>query len=129
MKARKIYTARCVRSGGWWAIAVPELKGVQSQARRLDQAEAMAREAIGLFLNVPANSVEVRIEPVLPPELQADVERARSVRGQADELQREAATATARAARQLVKGANLTVREAGQILGVSHQRVAQLLHS
>jgi predicted RNase H-like HicB family nuclease len=129
MTAPKTYTARCVRSGDWWAITIPELNGVHSQVRRLDQAEVMAREAIGLFLDVPADSFDVRVEPILPPQLQADVERARSVRGQADDMQREASTATARAARELVKDAKLTVREAGQILGVSHQRVAQLLHS
>jgi predicted RNase H-like HicB family nuclease len=129
VKTKKTYSAKAVRSGGWWAITIPQLKGVHSQARRLDQAADMAREAVALFLDVPPDSFEVEVVPVLPPEVQADVDRARSVRGQAEELQREAATATARAARKLVKGARLTVREAGQILGVSHQRVAQLLHS
>jgi predicted RNase H-like HicB family nuclease len=129
VKTKKTYSARAVRSGDWWAITIPGLKGVHSQARRLDQAEPMAREAISLFLDVPGDSFEVMVMPVLPAEVQADVDRARSVRGEADELQREAATATARAARRLVKGARLTVREAGQILGVSHQRIAQLLHS
>jgi len=129
MKTKKTYAARAVRSGDWWAITIPELKGVHSQARRLDQASAMAREAISLFLDVTVDSFEVTVVPVLPTALQADVDRARAVRGEAEELQREAATATARAARELVSGAKLTVREAGQVLGLSHQRVAQLLHS
>jgi predicted RNase H-like HicB family nuclease len=129
VKTRKAYSAKAIRSGDWWAITIPELQGVHSQARRLDQAQRMAREAIALFLDIPPDSFEVAVVPVLPPDVQADVDRARSVRGAADELQREAATATARAARELVKGTRLTVREAGQILGVSHQRVAQLLHS
>src|SRR5690242_11280287 len=34
---KKTYTVLARRSGGWWAISVPELKGVHSQARRLDQ--------------------------------------------------------------------------------------------
>jgi predicted RNase H-like HicB family nuclease len=127
VKAKKTYSAKALRSGNWWAITISELKGVHSQARRLDQAEPMAREAISLFLDVPADSFDVRVEPSLPPDVQAEVERARSVRGQADELQREATSATTHAARQLVVGVHLTVREAGQILGVSHQRVAQLL--
>jgi predicted RNase H-like HicB family nuclease len=129
VKTKKTYSAKAVRSGDWWAITIPELKGVHSQARRLDQAEAMAREAISLFRDVPPDSFEVTVIPVLPAPVQADVDRARAVRGEADELQREAAIATARAARELVKEAKLTVREAGQILGMSHQRVAQLLHS
>ena len=128
MKRRKSYTARAVRSGDWWAISVPGLRGVHSQARRLDQAEKMTREAISLFLDVPLASVRVQVEAVLPPELGAGVKRAKTVRVKADDLQEEAATATAKAARALVKGGHLTVREAGQILGVSHQRIAQLLH-
>jgi predicted RNase H-like HicB family nuclease len=128
VKTRKTYSAKAVRSGDWWAITIAELKGVHSQARRLDQAEAMAREAISLFLDVPMDSFDVTVVPVLPAAVQADVDKARAVRGEAEERQREAATATARAAQELVKGAKLTVREAGQILGVSHQRIAQLLH-
>jgi predicted RNase H-like HicB family nuclease len=46
------YTAVCRRSGSWWAIGVRELKGVHTQARRLDQVAAMAREAIALMLDV-----------------------------------------------------------------------------
>jgi predicted RNase H-like HicB family nuclease len=129
VKTKKTYSAKAVRSGDWWAITIPELKGVHSQARRLDHAEPMAREAISLFLDEPADSFDVTVVPVLPGELQADVDNARAARGEAEERQKEAAVATARAARQLVRGSKLTVREAGQILGVSHQRIAQLLHS
>ena len=129
MSRRRTYTARAVRSGGWWAITVPDLKGVHSQARRLDQAQAMAREAIGLFLDVAPDTVDVSVEPVLPDELQSEVTQVRSVRDQAEALQREAVEATAQAAKSLVREAHLTVREAGQILGLSHQRVAQLLNS
>ncbi|MEU7570251.1 hypothetical protein [Micromonospora sp. NPDC049240] len=52
------YTATCVRSGGWWAITVPEISGLFSQARRLDQVEGMAREAITLLLDVDPQAEE-----------------------------------------------------------------------
>ena len=32
------YTVEAIRSGNWWAITVPEIKGFFSQARRLDRA-------------------------------------------------------------------------------------------
>ena len=76
---RKTYTARCQRSGDWWAISVPDLRGVHTQARRLEKAEAMVRDAIALFLDVPSDSFDVRIEPVLPRDLQGKVGRARRV--------------------------------------------------
>lgn len=124
---RKTYTARCQRSGDWWAISVPELRGVHTQARRLEKAEAMVRDAIALFLDVRSDSFDVRIEPVLPRDLQGKVGRARKVRGEAEVLQREAAIASAEVAADLVQTAHLTVRDAGRVLGLSHQRITQLL--
>ena len=38
-------TAVCTRSGGWWAVEVPEIPGLFTQARRLDQVEDMVRDA------------------------------------------------------------------------------------
>jgi len=123
----KTYTARCQHSGDWWAISVPELKGVNTQARRLEKAEAMARDAFALFLDVPTDSFEVTVEPILPRELQKKVGRAKKIRGEAAEVQAEAASASAAVAVDLVRGAHLTVRDAGRVLGLSHQRIAQLL--
>ena len=73
---RKTYTARCRRAGDWWAISVPELRGVHTQARRLEKVEAMVRDAIALFLDVPQDSFDITIEPVLPRDLQKKVGRA-----------------------------------------------------
>ena len=36
------YRVEAVRSGDWWSITVPELSGVFSQAKRLDQVERSA---------------------------------------------------------------------------------------
>jgi predicted RNase H-like HicB family nuclease len=127
MKSSKTYTARCERAGDWWAISVPELGGVHTQARRLEGVEAMVRDAIALFLNVRPDSFEVKIEPVLPRELQRKVGRVRKARDEAETLQRQATIGSAELAADLVHGAHLTVRDAGRVLGVSHQRVAQLL--
>lgn len=124
---RKTYTARCEREGDWWAISVPELRGVHTQARRLEKVDETVRDAIALFLDVRPDSFEIRVEPVLPRDLQKKVGRARRVRGEAEVLQREAATASAEVAADLVQRAHLTVRDAGRVLGLSHQRVAQLL--
>ena len=55
------YSAVCRRSAKWWAISVPKVKGVHTQARRLDQAAAVAREAIALVLDVDPATVQVRV--------------------------------------------------------------------
>jgi predicted RNase H-like HicB family nuclease len=127
MKARRSYTARCHRSGAWWAIDVPELRGVYSQARRLDQVEDMARDAIALFLDVPNDSFDVNLQPVLPEELKLDLQEAKTARSRADDAGRKAQDAVRRVTRRLHDELGLTVRDAGAILGVSHQRAQQLL--
>ncbi len=64
---------------------------------------------------------------MMPRDLQGKVGRTRKVRGQAEVLQREAAIASAEVAADLVPTAHLTVRDAGRVLGLSHQRITQLL--
>lgn len=65
----KKYSVRCVRSGAWWAISVPEIEGLFSQARHLDQADGMAREAIALMLEVGPQSFAVDIQPSPTPKV------------------------------------------------------------
>lgn len=59
-----VYRVEIVRDDGWWVISVPELRGVFSQARRRDEVEAMARDAVALYLDVPENSFELSIHEV-----------------------------------------------------------------
>lgn len=92
------YTAKCVRSGDWWAITVPEIKGVFSQARRLDQVEAMTREAIALMLDVDPHSFDIEVQPELPQE----VSRAREARSALRKAEQSAEEATVTAAQALL---------------------------
>ena len=55
-----------VRSDDWWAITVPALQDVFSQARNLDGVPEIAREAIALMLDVdPAEvgPIDVSVQP------------------------------------------------------------------
>ena len=120
------YTARARRSGRWWAIDVPELPGVYSQARRLDRVEPMARDAIALFLDVDPATFDVHLETNLPSDLRQDVDEVGRLRAEADRLQAESSGAMRRLTRELL-GRGLSVRDAAEILGISHQRVSQLV--
>ena len=126
MSEHPTYTAVCERSGSWWAVSVPELRGVHTQARRLDQAEIMVREAIALMLEVSEDSFTVVVEPRLSDGTDEAVDELRRRKGQADAAQKAAREAAVQAATALVDE-GLTVRDAGRVLGVSYQRVAQLL--
>ena len=121
-----IYTARARRSGSWWAIDVPELPGVYSQARRLVRVESMARDAIALFLDVDPATLDIRVETNLPSELRRDVDAVGRLRAEADRLQAESSGALRHLTQELL-GRGLSVRDAAAILGISHQRVSQLV--
>ena len=122
------YTALAERGDGWWAITVPELRGVFSQARRLGRVESMARDAIALFLDIPADSFEVTVREVIDPEADVLVAEAIQARADAIEHQRIAARKSREAVRTLDR-LGLPQRDIGRVLHLSHQRIAQLLTS
>jgi predicted RNase H-like HicB family nuclease len=124
---RNTYTARCTRVGNWWAIEVPEVPGVFSQSKRLDGAEAQARDAIALMLDVPEDSFDVTVEEELPESATEALARIAAATRDV-----EAAEAGRRAAFLavlliLVNQVGLSYRDAGKIVGISHQRVQQIL--
>lgn len=111
---------------GWWTIRVPEVTGALSQARRLDRVEAMAQEAIALVLEVDEAEVAVGVEVVLPEKAREALNEALLAKEQARSAELAAAEQWTEAARQLT-GEGLSMRDVGVVMGVSHQRVAQLL--
>ena len=134
MSSRKTYIAEAVRSGRWWAIRVPELPGVFSQARTLQEARAMAADAIALVLDVPADTFDVDVQAFLAAtedgrgseSIAAMVEVVEARKAAADRAASEAAATMRRAATTLAE-TGMTLRDAGELLGVSYQRIQQLV--
>lgn len=119
-------TAVAERSGSWWAVRVPEVPGVFTQARRLDQVPAMTADAVAALLEVDPAIVTVELRPLLDPAVTERLSEARTDRRHADELAAAAAEKLRRVARALADD-GLPERDIGAILGVSHQRAHQLL--
>lgn len=117
----KTYSAVCRRVDNWWAISVPELKGVHTQARRLDQVAAMTQEAIALVLDIDPATVNVDVRPELP----VTVTTALHARQTAREADEKAEQTTTIAVRALLHD-GYTVRDAGALLGLSPQRISQI---
>lgn len=128
-ETRRRYRVETRRDGKWWVIRVPEIRGVHSQARRLGDVEYMARDAIALMLEVPADSFDVEVVPTLGQTVEAEVKRARELRAEAERSQRQASEAQRQAVERLVREHGLTIRDASRLLGLSYQRVAQILPS
>ena len=59
-----VYRVEIVRDDGCWVISVPELRGVFSEARRREDVEAMARDAVALYLDVPEDSFDLTIHEI-----------------------------------------------------------------
>lgn len=118
-------TAICQRSGGWWAVTVPEVAGAFTQARRLDQVPAMVADAVSLLTDVDASEVVVTVEPQLNSDAPALWAHARRLESQARELQQQS-VAEARKAVNDLRSAGFTVRDVATILHLSPQRVGQL---
>lgn len=121
----RAYTAFVRRIGKWWAIEVPEVPGALGQVRRLDQAEAAAREAIAFVAGIPESDVHVTVLPFLNDSSQAALRLLELIRVDADLAARVEAQAVREAIHALAER-GLSTRDIGVLLGLSHQRVAQL---
>jgi len=124
---RTTYVARAQRSGRWWAITVDGVSGLHSQARRLSQVESMARDALGTFFDVAQDSFDVEVRPALEEEERHILEQVERARRDAEAAQSAVQMAMVYAAQFLVQKEGMTLRDAGQLMGVSFQRVDQLL--
>lgn len=117
--------ARVTRSDGWWAVSVPDVPGLFTQARRLDQVESLVREASEL-LGSPVE--RVNIVPELDSDLDAMLRELESARADAAEQQRRSSELTRRAVRTL-RERGFTVRDVASLVGLSQQRVSVLCHA
>ena len=109
----------------FWLLSVPELD-VVTQARTLDRAEATVRDLIAVWLDVPADSFAVEVEPRLNDEWTKLLRETRDARTTADKASARASELI-RTSVTTLHDAGLSAREVGSLLGISYQRVQQLL--
>ncbi len=122
-KGHPTYTVTAERDGRRWLLRVTGRSELVTQAVRLDQAEAIARDLIATFDQVPPDSFTVWLRPELGDAIDEATEALSHVR-----LLESLGTALARAlAVTLVREKGLSMRDVGKVIGLSHQRVAQLL--
>lgn len=125
--ARKTYAAKVTREGRFW-VAYVEDGDCATQEYRLDALAGSLREVIALLRKVPADSFDVILDFSPAPEVRALMEAERQLRAEAARIKAEAAEANRRVAWAL-RTRGYSVRDIGTVMGVSHQRAAQLLAS
>ena len=111
---------------GVWLVSVPEVEGCHSYGRSLDEARRNLQEALSLFIDDttrPRVSEEIRV----PARFKRAVARVRRARQRADAVHAAATAELRRTARSLTRDAGLSLRDAGDLLGLSRQRIQQLV--
>jgi predicted RNase H-like HicB family nuclease len=111
---------------GAWIARVPEVRGCHTYGATLGQVRRRIREALGLWVE-DADAAELLEEIRLPGEARQAIRRSGVARKRAEQGRENAHRATSTAARLLVERLGLGVRDAGELLGLSHQRVQQLV--
>jgi len=121
------YTARLEREkDGRWTVELEEEPRVHTWGKTVDQALARMREAAALWFQTEEDQIDLVPRPVLPKATDKTVEQARQAREQARSADRLAIEQTRKAAAALASR-GISMRDAAAILGISHQRVHQLL--
>jgi DNA-directed RNA polymerase specialized sigma24 family protein len=99
-----------------------------TQSHTLWDAEEMARDLIGRREDLPEDAFTVTVTPEIGGGLDEETRAAREAVSAANQAQRQAAARSRAAARRL-RQAGLTGRDIAKVLGVSPQRVSQLLRT
>lgn len=110
---------------GHWTATVPAVKGCHTYGRSINEARDRVREALGLFVR-GADRVPLVDDVRLPAAVRRLLARQRAARLRAEREQERSRVAVSRAVATLTEDLGLSVRDAGELLGLSHQRVQQL---
>ena len=128
--AKKTYTVRYERDGdGWWVATVPDVQGCHTQGKSIAQARKRIREALALSVDISgkaADALELIDNVQLPTKLAKAVEAHEAAVEAAENHAAELQDKRAKVAKALT-AQGLSVRDVGEVLGISFQRVQQLV--
>jgi predicted RNase H-like HicB family nuclease/DNA-binding CsgD family transcriptional regulator len=112
---------------GMWIVELLDEPRVHTYGRTLTKARENIRDAAALWFETQPGSLTLIDDVRLPAKVRTSATKAHQARLRATAAQEAAATATKAAAVALVRDGQLSVRDAAEILGLSHQRVQQLV--
>lgn len=126
MTASDTYTAVYERDDteDVWNVRIKGVVGCQTYGRSLRQAQSRIREALALWLDADPETLTIRDRfPAALAAMADDVVRARSAAERAEAKAQQQTLDAIKALTDL----GLSRRDAAELLGLSHQRVHQLL--
>ncbi len=118
----------------WWTATIPQVPAVVSQGKTLREAFDRVRDALGF---VRKDAEAIRLEPEIvwdrewhvPDEVMDVVRAANYWRLQQLRVGAELEPATLQAVTVMIDKYKMPFRMAGQLLGITHQRVEQIFKS
>lgn len=118
---------------GWWLASVPSVPGCLTQGRTIEEARRNIRDALGMFpeegwTEKAASSAEILDEIHVPERAKVAIAAATRARHDAAVAEARAKSAVLDAVREVTSPPlRLSTRDAAALLGLSGQRVQQLL--
>jgi predicted RNase H-like HicB family nuclease len=113
---------------GWWVAQVKDAPAAITQGRTLAEARRRIREALGLALGSDlAGRQATLVDDVrLPPDARRAITAVVKSRSRLEKDKQLLAKAMNEATTELLDTVGLSVRDAGELLELSHQRIQQL---
>lgn len=121
------FTAEVRRSKDWWIVNVPELDRVYTQVKSLAQVAPMVTEVIELVHELDPSTFDINVNVLASDFVGDQFEQFLSAREAHLEAYERSALATSELAHRLVRDEGLTQADAGEIMGLTAQRVSQIL--
>lgn len=113
---------------GWWVATIKKVRGCHTQGRTVEQARKRIREALGLFVD-NVESIKLIDDIKLPHRAKILLKHVYENRERAQQEATKLQSSTIAAAKLLTKDLGVSVRDAGELLRLSHQRIHQLISS
>ncbi|MEX1046167.1 MAG: type II toxin-antitoxin system HicB family antitoxin [Actinomycetota bacterium] len=113
---------------GAWIARVPKIRGCHTFGRSLRQARNRIREALALWVD-DADRADLRFTVRLPSEVRGELRRVSGARARSEAASKEAGRVASSVASNLSRRYGMSRRDVADLLGLSHQRVQQILQN
>ena len=127
MSSKRVLEATAVKEGKWWTITIPELDQVTA-TKKMAEVQEYAESLVAAVLDLSEDEVQVAVKFSLPETVATEWLAARKDTVQAKEATVSAAAKTKSVIEKL-HGDGYTTRDIEKVLGISYQRVSQIINS